>query len=232
MRRAVSRRPSPAMVVSILALLVAMSGSSYAAIRLSSHSVGFRQLKPGAVHRSDIATGAVNSAKVADGSLLAADFKHGQLPLGAPGATGAKGAPGAPGSIGPVGPSTGPASGDLAGTFPSPTIASKAVTTTKLADGGVTYGKLAVTTVVSTVDYQATPFEQTTAKCQQGSTVLSGGAGVVDAGDAPLAGIAAVSYSAPVVAGNGWVGAAYRTLANPQVNSSYGLLVFAVCIAQ
>ena len=37
-------------------------------------------------------------------------------------------------------------------------------------------------------------------------------------------------YSAPVPLGNGWDGQAYRTLANPYVNSSYGLEVYAVCL--
>ena len=45
-----SRRvPSPAMVVACLALIVALGGTSYAAIRLPANSVGTKQLKKGAV---------------------------------------------------------------------------------------------------------------------------------------------------------------------------------------
>ena len=45
-----SRRvPSPAMVVACFALIVALGGTSYAAIRLPANSVGTKQLKKGAV---------------------------------------------------------------------------------------------------------------------------------------------------------------------------------------
>ena len=66
------RFPSPAMVVACVALLIALAGTSYAAIRLPANSVGAKQLKKGAVI----------SAKVRDHSLLAADFKPDQLPRG------------------------------------------------------------------------------------------------------------------------------------------------------
>lgn len=43
------RVPSPAMVVACLALIVALGGTSYAAVRLPANSVGTKQLKKGAV---------------------------------------------------------------------------------------------------------------------------------------------------------------------------------------
>ena len=65
------RRPSPAMVVACIALIVALSGTSYAKIlALPLNSVGTPQLK----------ANAVISSKVKDHTLLAADFKPGQLP--------------------------------------------------------------------------------------------------------------------------------------------------------
>jgi hypothetical protein len=63
-------RPSPAMVLAFVALLVALGGTSYAAIQLPANSVGAKQMKKNAV----------NSAKVKNGSLKAADFATGQLP--------------------------------------------------------------------------------------------------------------------------------------------------------
>ena len=93
MRNPKLHRPSPALVVSVIALTVALGGTSYAAIVLPANSVGTRQLKKNAV----------TTAKVKNGSLRTADFGAGQLPAGAAGAQGAAGAPGAAGATGPRG---------------------------------------------------------------------------------------------------------------------------------
>ncbi len=79
--------------VAYLALFIALSGTSYAAITLPRNSVGPTQLK----------SNAVTSAKVKDRSLLSKDFKAGQLPAGKDGADGADGAPGASGAPGAKG---------------------------------------------------------------------------------------------------------------------------------
>jgi len=90
------RRPSPAMVVACLALLVALTGTGVAAVSqiVPRNSVGSAQLK----------SNAVVSAKVKNRSLLALDFKAGQLPAGPPGAAGPAGPAGAAGPAGPAGP--------------------------------------------------------------------------------------------------------------------------------
>jgi len=92
------------MVVSLVALTVALGGTSYAAITLPANSVGSKQIKPKGVKGSDIASNAVTSPKVKDGSLLSKDFKPGQLVAGAPGATGPQGLKGATGATGATGP--------------------------------------------------------------------------------------------------------------------------------
>lgn len=79
------RHPSPALVVSCLALAVALGGTGYAAVVLPANSVGTKQLKQGAIV----------AAKVKRHSLLAENFKDGQLPAGPQGATGLTGAAGA-----------------------------------------------------------------------------------------------------------------------------------------
>jgi hypothetical protein len=78
-------RPSPALVVSLIALFVALGGTGYAAFKLPKNSVGTKQLKKKAVV----------SSKVKNHSLLAVDFKRGQLPAGPRGPQGPAGAKGA-----------------------------------------------------------------------------------------------------------------------------------------
>jgi hypothetical protein len=58
------RRPSPALVVSVVALVVALGGTSYAAFSLPRNSVGTNQLKNGAVTGTKIKNGAVTGAKL------------------------------------------------------------------------------------------------------------------------------------------------------------------------
>ncbi|XAY03447.1 hypothetical protein DSM112329_00262 [Paraconexibacter sp. AEG42_29] len=91
------------MVVALLALFVALGGSSYAAAQLAKNSVGSATIKNGQVKSVDLASSSVTSAKVKDRSLLAKDFKAGQLPAGKAGAAGAPGAPGPKGDQGAPG---------------------------------------------------------------------------------------------------------------------------------
>ncbi len=94
MHRRLVRRPSPAMVVALVALFVALGGAAYAAHQLPPKSVGSTQLK----------NNSVTSPKVKNHSLLAKDFKAGQLPAGAHGAKGDPGPRGPKGDTGPQGP--------------------------------------------------------------------------------------------------------------------------------
>jgi hypothetical protein len=90
MRRIGYRRPSPSMMVASVALLVALGGTSYAAIQLPANSVGTKQLKKNAVI----------SKKVKNRSLKAIDFALGQLPRGPQGPAGAQGPQGPAGPAG------------------------------------------------------------------------------------------------------------------------------------
>ena len=103
------RRPSPAMVVACIALLVALGGTSVAAVsQLGRNSVGPAQLQFGAVTNPKIRNNAVTAAKVRNRSLLRVDFAPGQLPAGPtgpqgpPGPGGPNGAAGPPGVIGAI----------------------------------------------------------------------------------------------------------------------------------
>ncbi|HXG75973.1 MAG TPA: hypothetical protein VNJ53_05335 [Gaiellaceae bacterium] len=102
--RKLFRRPSPALVVASLALLVALGGTSFAAAtQLARNSVGTAQLRAGAVTNPKIRNSAVTSAKVANRSLLRVDFAPGQLPAGPTGPQGPAGPAGPAGPQGPAG---------------------------------------------------------------------------------------------------------------------------------
>ena len=96
MARWTRSRLSFANVMSIIAVFVALGGTSYAAIKIPRNSVGSAQIKAQGVASSD----------VKNGSLKKADFKASDLPAGPqgpkgdPGTNGTNGTNGAPGAPG------------------------------------------------------------------------------------------------------------------------------------
>lgn len=97
-------RLSPATVIAGIALLVALAGTSAAAVTLARNSVGTAQLQASAVTNSKIAANAVTTGKVKNHSLLRVDFASGQIPAGPRGPVGPPGPAGAAGARGPTGP--------------------------------------------------------------------------------------------------------------------------------
>ena len=117
MHRLLPHRPSPAMVVACIALIVALGGTSVAAVdAIAPNSIGPAQIKANAVSTSELKNGAVTNpklrnnavtgAKVQNQSLTAADFVAGSLPRGPAGPAGPAGAAGPAGPAGTIGPIT------------------------------------------------------------------------------------------------------------------------------
>jgi hypothetical protein len=65
--------------IALLALFVALGGTTYAATALPKNSVGTKQLKKNAVTNPKIKNGAVTGAKVADNSITGADVLESSL---------------------------------------------------------------------------------------------------------------------------------------------------------
>ena len=140
------------MIVACIALLVALTGTSVAAVNaLAPNTVGSLQLKSGAVTNAKIKNSAVTSVKVANRSLLRSDFAPGQLPAGP---TGPQGPAGAAGPAGPAG---------AAGTIGAITVRSTAVSV----DGGTAQNGEYITRPAQVL-------------CSTGELAISGGTGWSD----------------------------------------------------
>lgn len=99
MKRTERRCISYANVTATLALVVALGGTSYAAVTITG-----KNIRNGSVGTADLGTGAVTSSKVRNHSLQQVDFKPGELSAGPRGAAGPAGPAGAAGPQGPAGP--------------------------------------------------------------------------------------------------------------------------------
>jgi hypothetical protein len=77
--RLLQRRPSPAIVISSIALFMSLGGVGYAATQLPNGSVGAAQLKTNAVTNSKIANNAVSYKKIQAGAVGTVRANLGQL---------------------------------------------------------------------------------------------------------------------------------------------------------
>jgi hypothetical protein len=105
MHRMTRHRPSPALVLSLLALMFALAGTGIAAVTaIPPNTVGKAQLKrnavltgkikDGQVFSQDIANGTVTTFDIKNGTLRRRDFKPGEVPTGPAGPQGPPGVSG------------------------------------------------------------------------------------------------------------------------------------------
>jgi hypothetical protein len=114
-------------VIALIALFIALGGGAYAA----STSFVARNGKLRACVAQDGSMRMLKGRQTCAKPQKAIAWNQ-RGKAGARGAAGATGATGPSGATGPQGPATGPASGDLGGSYPAPTIRSGAVTPDKL----------------------------------------------------------------------------------------------------
>src|SRR6478736_2080670 len=120
MHRLLGRRPSPATVISLVALFVALGGTGYAAVQLAPrNSIGSTQVINGSLQKIDLSKKAVTALKGNRGA---------QGPAGAPGPVGASGPSGGVGATGPTGSAAAFAGVEGNGTLFTPATLAKNVT--------------------------------------------------------------------------------------------------------
>jgi hypothetical protein len=84
MKQLLSRRPSPALIVALLALFVALGGSSYAAVKIGARdiqrgAVGTRAIANNSIRSADIRNATVSGTDIKDDSLTNADIDNANL---------------------------------------------------------------------------------------------------------------------------------------------------------
>lgn len=174
----IPRRPSPALVLAAIALVVALAGSGYAAVSLGRDTVTSSSIAPGAVRTADLANSAVTSKKIRNRAVRTVDYANGSVGSRAIRDAGVLDRDLAPGISG----------SKVIGTVPSAAQASTAVraneATTAGSVAGVTarrvlYAPAAATSASTTIlDVGGLSL---TATCAGGTVALTARSGVADA---------------------------------------------------
>jgi hypothetical protein len=205
-----SFRPSPAMIIACLALLLALTGSAVAA-GIAKNSVRSAQIADGTVRTVDLRDNAVNSAKVADDSLAASDLAPDSVGTSEIAENAVSSPEVAPDSL---------TAGDLgAASVTSSEVADHSLTGADLAPDSVRANELGTITqrnIASTIPAGKTG--SVSANCEPGEQIISGG------GQPSVFG---VEMTTTRPQGNGWL---YQAKNN--TGSDQTITAFALCLVQ
>jgi hypothetical protein len=205
-----SFRPSPALVISCVALFLTLAGTAFAAT-VAKNSVRSAQIVDATVRTVDLHDSAVNSAKVADNSLTADDLGTNSVGSDEIAENAVSSPEVAPDSL---------TSSDLGpNSVTSSEVADHSLTSADLAPESVRANELGtITQRNASATIQAGKTGSVSVNCQTGEQIISGG------GQPSVFG---VEMTTTRPQGNGWLYQAKNTTATDQT-----ITAFALCLVQ
>ncbi|HKB49990.1 MAG TPA: hypothetical protein VKC63_01000 [Solirubrobacterales bacterium] len=209
-------RPSPALVISCLALFLALAGSAFAA---KAASVSSRQIVDGTVRTIDLRDNAVNSPKIADASVTANDLgtnSVGADEIAENAVTSPKVAPDSL-TAGDLGPASVTSSEVADQSLTQDDLGPNSVGSSEIQTGAIRASELGpIIQVTNSTAIAAGGSGSVTATCPEGTTVISGGGQPANFG---------VEMTSTLRNGNGWL---YQAKNNNGAAST--LTAFAYCL--
>lgn len=205
-------RPSPAMIVSCVALFLALTGS---ALAVGKDTVRSAQIVDATIRTVDLRDEAVKSAKVADGTLTADDLGTDSVGTDEIAENAVASPEVAPDSLtaADLGPAS-VASSEVADQSLNATdLGPSSAGSSEIQSGAIRASELgAIVQLTNSTPIKAGDNASVTATCPAGTTVISGGG---------LSGLYSVALVGTVRSGNGWAAYAHSNSANDTTITAY-----------